>query len=200
MKKTDVISIEFWNWFRSISNDLLLDPTRSDLIAQIDNRVSNLGVFDWEIGPWEEELYYFAISPNLDGAKLEITRGIVLHAPVAIGWHFLPSKPPKKDWQGIWKMKNELGKEILIDSNNWKYILFEFDDRTFDLDIMIDNVDSDNYDVVNMAIDIALTGYLGEEKFMKLIKGIKIVNSFEEEYQNKATLVKYIKKHIESIA
>ena len=74
----------------------------------------------------------------------------------------------------------------------------EFEDETFDMDIMIDTIDGDN-DTVNMAIDIALTGYLGEEKFMQLIKGIKTVTRFEEEHQNKATLVKYIKEHIESI-
>ncbi|MDO3644567.1 hypothetical protein [Mucilaginibacter sp. L3T2-6] len=199
MEKIDSDSlIKFWDWFKSVSKDLLVDPTRSDLIYQIDSRINKFGRFDWEIGPWKEETYYFTISPNLDTAKLEFTREFVKNAPKCAGWHFLPSKPPKSDWQGIWKMRNEMGKEILVDSNNWKYILYEFQDETFDMDIMIDAVDGDN-DTINTAIDIALTGYLGEETFMQLIKNIKIVSSFDVGYQSTATLIKHIKKHIESI-
>ncbi|EHQ24338.1 hypothetical protein [Mucilaginibacter paludis] len=199
MKRIDLDSIiEFWNWFKSISKNLLLEPARIDLISQIDSRISKIGRFDWEIGPWEDNAYYFAISPNLDSVKLEFTREFIRNAPKCFGWHFLPSKPPKSDWQGKWKMKNEMGNEILVDSSNWEYILYEFEDETFDMDIMINGIDGDD-NVVNTAIDIALTGYLGEETFMRLIKNIKIVSSFEESYPNKATLVKHIKKHIESI-
>jgi len=190
--------IEFWNWFKTISDDLFLDPTRSDLIQQIDHLINKLGVFDWEIGPWGEHTYYFAISPNLDSDKLYFTREFIEYAPMCSGWFFLSSKPVKNDWKGIWKMQNEFGKDILVDSNNWKYILYEFEDETFDIDIMIDNVDGDD-NTANTAIDIALTSYLGEEDYMTLIKNVKIVDFFEEEHQNKATPIKYIKKHIESI-
>ena len=179
MKNIDLGNvIEFWNWFKSISKKLLLEPTRADLISQIDNRLSKFGLFDWEIGPWEDNTYYFAISPNSDAGKLEFTLEFVKNAPQCAGWHFMSSKPPKSDWQGKWKMKNQMGKEILVDSSNWEYILYAFEDGTFDIDIKINSVDSDS-NTVNTAIDIALTGYLGEEAFMRLIKNIKIVSSFE---------------------
>jgi len=198
VKKIEVNDIvNFWEWFKSISNDLLAYPTRADLVYQIDNRVSRLGHFDWEIGPWTADTYFFAISPGLDIKKFKLTSELVKYAPVCVGWNFLPSKPPKSDWLGIWKMKNELGQEILVDSNNWKYILYKFEDETFDMDIMIDNVEGDE-NTLNTAVDIGLTGYLGEETFMDLIKNIKIVRSFEEEHQNKATSVKHVKKHLES--
>ncbi|MGZ3829814.1 MAG: hypothetical protein ACXVAY_12905 [Mucilaginibacter sp.] len=190
--------VEFWDWFKSISNSLLQNPTNADLVHQIDNKVSEFGVFDWEIGPWEPEIFYFAISPNLNESKLKLTREFIKYAPVCVGWHFLPSKPVKKEWQGIWKMKNQIGSEILIDTHNWKYILYETENRAFYMDIRIDNNIDGGIDTVNTAIEIVLTGYLGEEMFMEFIKNIRIVKSFGED-QDKATLIKHIKKHLESI-
>ncbi|WP_426671589.1 hypothetical protein ACPPVU_10160 [Mucilaginibacter sp. McL0603] len=199
MKETDINKIvKFWEWFKLISDDLLRAPTRPDLISKIDDSVNKLGSFDWEIGPYKKGEYYFAISPNLDINKLEVTREFITYAPVCPGWTFLSSKPPK-DWKGIWKMANENGKDIWIDSNNWRYILYKFEeDETFDMDIIVDHIEGD-INTIHMAIDIGLTGYLGEEKFITLIKHIKIISFPEEGYQNKTTLVKHIKNHIESL-
>jgi hypothetical protein len=188
--------IKFWDWFKSVSNDLILNPTRNDLTNHIDNYVSQLGHLDWEIGPWDENLFYFAISPNLDPNKLDLTHQIIEYAPICDGWHFLHSKPPK-DWQGIWKMKNEFGAEIWVNSSKWKYILYAFEDKTFDMDIMIDDING-NDNTINMAIDIALTGFLGEERFMYLIKNISIISLIEES-ENKGTSIKHLRKHIESL-
>ena len=197
LTETDIDRVvEFWDWFKSVSNDLILNPTRNDLTIQIDSNVSQLGHFDWEIGPYDANSFYFAISPNLDPNKLNLTHQIIEHAPKCERWHFLSSKPPK-EWQGIWKMKNELGTEIWVNSSDWKYILYEFEDKTFDMDIMIDDING-NDDTINMAIDIALTGFLGEERFMNLIKHINII-SFAEESKNKVTSIKDIGKHIESL-
>lgn len=199
MTKVDIDNIiEFWSLFKSIASDLKHNPTGSDLVSQVDAAIDRLGPFDWEIGPYTGEEYYFSVSPNLDASKLETTKEFMKYAPVCAGWTFLPSKPVKSDWKGMWKMLNENGKEILIDSNNWRYVLYQFDDQTFDIDIIINNIDG-NEDTHNMAIDIGLTGYLGEERFMDLIKHIKVISEPEEEHKNKTTLVKYIRDHIESL-
>ena len=68
-------------------------------------------------------------------------------------------------------MKNELNIEIQINTSNWEYILYQFDDNTFDIDVLIDDIDGDT-NTCYLAIDIALTGYLGEEKYMQLIKNV----------------------------
>jgi hypothetical protein len=187
----------FWAWFASVSKELLDNPTDPSLISQIDSRVRSIGSFDWEIGPWGNSLFYFAISPGLNIEKLTITRSVVDLALDCAGWQFLPSKPPK-EWNGIWKMNNEMGKEIWIDCNNWKYILYQFDDGTFDADILTDVIEGDE-NTLNTAVDIALTGYLGEETFMSLIMNINIVEEFGEENDIKPNLLKHIKKHMESI-
>jgi hypothetical protein len=189
--------VEFWKWFESISDELLLNPNREDLISQIDVHINQLGAFDWEIGPLSKITSYFAISPNLDYDKLQYTRQIIANAPHCIGWQFFPSKPPK-EWDGIWKMKNEFGKRILINSSNWEYILYQFEDRTFDIDILIDYVDGD-LQTCYLAIDIALTGYLGEEEFMRLIKNIKILTELTDELADKLTRLKFLKKQIKQI-
>jgi hypothetical protein len=189
---------EFWIWFESIASDLLAYPTNKNLIKKIDEHVYRLGRYDWEVGPWNDGLYYFAISPNLDIEKATTARRIIEMAPICKGWHFLSSKPPKA-WTGIWKMTNETGDEILIDSNDWKYVLYRFNDDTFDIDIVIDSIKG-NLDTQYLAADIALTGYLGEENFMRLIKNIQIVNEFEVLNKDKATLLKYIKSHMDDIS
>ncbi len=189
---------KFWTWFGSISKELLKNPHREDLISQLDNHVNDLGHLAWEIGPLKENTYYLAISPNLSDSKMELTRSIISTAPLCDGWTFLYAKPIKVQWKGIWKMKNHVGKEILVDCNNWEYILYEFKDRTFDMDILIDGVDGD-METCYSAIDIALTSYLGEEEFMKLIKGIKILTELDDELMNKLTKLKFIRKHIESL-
>ena len=187
----------FWKWFDANSARLLKYSTDKHVGDEITRQLEELGIGDWEIGPWEEGLFFFAISPNLNEDKLKKTKEIVAQAPVCQGWHFLSSKPPKK-WKGIWKMNNEYGQEILINSSNWQYILYRFEDDTFDADIVLADIKG-NEEIQNLAVDIALTGYLGEESFMNLIKNIKIVNKFDMQSESKASFLKYINKHIESV-
>jgi hypothetical protein len=189
---------KFWVWFESIASHLLENPTSPHLVNKLDENVHKLGGYDWEIGPWNDGLNYFAISPNLDIQKVAGAKQVIEIAPTCEGWHFLSSKPPKA-WMGIWKMTNETGNEIIVDSNDWKYILYKFDDDTFDIDILINNIKG-NVDTQYFAADIALTGYLGEENFMKLIKNVLVVDKFETSNGGKVTLLKYIKDHIDNIS
>ncbi len=196
MENLDVLLVQkFWDWFKSVSEDLSIDPIRRDWITTLDNLISQLGHFDWEIGPWENNLSYLAISPNLNIDRLALARQVIKYAPICDGWIFLASKPPR-DWKGIWKMRNEKDNEIFVDSNDWKYILYEFDDKTYDMDLFVEDIDGDD-STINLAIDIALTGYLGEEMFLSFIKNIQVVGNFSASQH--PTSIKYIKKHIESL-
>ena len=190
----------FWMWFSIIAAELLADPIRSDLIGQLDSRVCALGSFDWEIGPYVDGLYYLAISPNLNLSNLRTTQFIVSLSLPCVGWHFLSSKPQKTEWLGIWEMKNEIGKEIIVDSSSWEYILFKFEDEhNFDIDIKINFIDGDR-DILNTAVDIALTGYLGEEEFLRSIININIVDEFGEDIKSNVTKLPHIFKHLQSLS
>ncbi|MDN3579658.1 hypothetical protein [Mucilaginibacter flavus] len=192
--KTNIDKINsFWIWFQSVADDLLKHPTNENLISLLNARITELGVSAWEIGPWENNDYFLVISPGLDINQLPLTQQIIDLAPICNGWHFLAFKPVK-DWKGIWDMKNEWDKTIRVNSTNWEYILYLFDDGTFDIDIKIDGVDG-NENTRYAAVHFALAGYLGEEVVMQLILNVKIVDSFK----GKATSLKHIKKHIESI-
>ncbi len=188
---------EFWDWFKTVSDNLLDYKNNQTLIYQLDDRVNRLGDISWEIGPWENGLQFFALSPNLDIDKLTFTQQAIALAPVCKGWHFLPAKPVK-EWTGIVQLKNERGIKITIDTSLWQYVLYQFDDGTFAIDIKTSEIDG-NREIQQDAVTIALTGYLGEENFMGLINDIQIVDDFEDVIKNKATLLKFIKQHIESI-
>jgi hypothetical protein len=197
VKDIIIKAIKFWTWFETIATELLQNPTRTDLISQIDDRVQSLGNFDWELGPYKEGMFYFSISPNLSNERLELTRQFAKLAPKCEGWVFLPAKPAK-EWQGVWKMKNHVGKEILVDSSNWEYVLYGFEDSTFDIDIKVGELEGD-LETHNLAVNIALTGYLGEEEFMTSIANIYIVDEFEDDIKSRATQLQFIKKHIDSL-
>jgi len=188
---------KFWDWFKTISDALLDHNNNQTLIYQLDDRVNRLGAVSWEIGPWENGGQFFALSPNLDIDMLTFTQQAIDLAPVCKGWHFLPSKPVK-EWKGIVQLKNERGIKITIDTSVWQYILYVFDDGTFAIDIKTSEIDG-NRGIQQEVIDIALTGYLGEENFMWLINDIQIVDDFEEDVKSKATALKHIKNHIESL-
>jgi hypothetical protein len=188
--------IRFWKWFQSIATELFQNPTRADLIGQIDSRIARLGRFDWEVGPFEHGTSFFCVSPNLDISRLEITNHIIALAPICDNWIFLPSKPPKNEWKGLWKMDNNLGREIIIDASNWEYILYQFEDTSFDMDIKVDEIDG-SLETYKLAVDIALTGYLGEEVVMRSIPNVTIVDELEDEA--KATKLRFIKKHMEGL-
>jgi len=190
--------VEFWKWFKSIANELISNPNNSDLLNKLDEFVLSIGPFDWEIGPMDKSLKFLAISPNLNEDFLSITRQIISLAPECEGWIFLPAKPAK-GLQEVFKMYNESGKLITVDTSQWQYVLYKFDDGTFDMDIKGCEIEG-NLDYSYLAVDIGLTNLLGEEKYMKLIKNIKIVKKFQDTDKNKATPFKYLDKHLGNVS
>lgn len=95
--------LEFWRWFNSISNELYMDIKNERLHEEIDSKVRNLGPFDWEIGPSNKSLLFFAISPNLTIESFNLTKEIIKYAPECENWIFLSSKP-KKEYTPVWRM------------------------------------------------------------------------------------------------
>lgn len=132
--------ISFWQWFTSTSQPLYQNIKDEDILAELDQKVQALGPFDWEVGPVDDTLLYLAISPNLDEDLLKATCEIISYAPSCEGWSFLNAKP-KKEYTPIINMAYENGKKISIDIGTWSYILFHFDDDTFDIDIRISAVE-----------------------------------------------------------
>ena len=74
---------------------------------------------------------------------------------------------------------NESDEEIIVDTHNWKCIVYKFPDKTVDLDIKVEGVKGD-IDTQYFAVNIHLTNLLGERNYLKVIKGVTIVSEFSE--------------------
>lgn len=96
-------------------------------------------------------------------------------------------------------MCNELGASITVYTSSWQYVLYKFEDASFDMDIKSDKIDG-NLDTCYLAVDIAITSILGEEKYMDLVKNVKLVLEFEADQVNRSGLFKYLSKHLLDIA
>lgn len=155
------------------------DYNNSTLIDDLDKRVTLLGErMDWEIGPLNNREQYFCLSPNLNENLIPLVREIVEAAPELKNWKVIPFKP-KKGWIGQWKMFNETGKEIMVDADSWRCVLYKFEDDVYEIDVKVEHVDG-NDDIKYLAVDIVLTNLLGEEVYLKTIKNISLVKGFEE--------------------
>lgn len=195
-------TIQFWKWFRTVAEELSKPSDDNRLIEQLDDYVYSIGQeLEWEMGPVgsatevrEGVTSYLAISPCLNEDLLSKTQEIIALAPEYKGWAFFPAKPAK-GWTGNWDMLNEFDRMISVDANEWKYTLYQFEDKTYDMDIWVNNIDG-NLHTQYIAVDIVITNLLGEEKFMKQIKNIKIVNDSDLNGQDKWTLLKNLEKHL----
>ena len=186
----------FWEWFKSISDALHADMKNSDILKVLDNRIKEIGPFDWEIGPLNETVLYLAISPCLNQELMKKTIEIVGNAPSCPGWTFLYAKP-SKGYSPTFNMINEYGRAIEVNTSTWMYVLFYFDDGTLDIDVKISTVHGD-VKTEALAVEIALTNIIGEEKFIKLLKNVRIVNDFGSDEFN-ATSIKYLSNHLDKI-
>jgi hypothetical protein len=187
--------ISFWDWFKSISDNLASNISNTNLLEQLDNQIKLLGPFDWEIGPLENDYLYLSISPNLNEELLVTTRQIISLAPTCEGWFFFPAKPPK-EWADSWKMLTDSGTEFIVDASKWKYVLYKFEDHTFDIDIFINAASKDLY---KLAAEIAITNIIGEERFIELIQNVTVVEVLNQELEGKSSYLKYLYNHIVEI-
>jgi len=188
---------QFWEWFKTISEELYYNPNDGALIKSLDLKVANLGPFDWEIGPTLDSDLYFAISPNLNIDLMPAAKEIVASAIPSNGWLFLAAKP-EKGFIEEWDMLNEFNQAIHINIMNWQYILFQFEDNSFDMDLIVDNI-QETTSTTKLAAEIALTNILGEEEFVKWIKNIRVLPSKEISNEGNLTMLKNLKKHLYSI-
>ena len=165
----------FWEWFASIANLLAPNFENETLLEEIDYKVSSLGNFSWEIGPGKVKDNSFTLSPNGNVELLKEAKYILSLSPIIDNWELHFAKQ-RKEWDFIFHLKqNNIEKPF--DAKKWKYVLFEFDDKTFDIiiespDLMVLNEDDRYY-----AVQIALDGALGEEDRINKIKNIEIVTN-----------------------
>jgi hypothetical protein len=192
--KTKKIS-QFWEWFFKNCKDFGVNFDNAILLAELDDRISKLGNFSWEIGPGREKDNALVISPNGDADLLEETKEIIKKARNCSGWEYYYAKPPKK-WELVFDFETSNETFIEVNASEWQYVLLQYEDGMFEIIIRATNLNGLNETDKLTAAEITLDGVLGEELRMQAICEIDVVEEFEEIYKGKASNIKSLPDHV----
>jgi hypothetical protein len=172
-------SIEsFWNWFTVNASRFDNQSTTDDFIAELDDRILDIGDFTWEVGPGIHKEYQLVISPHGDKDLLKQTRNIVAMAPVLDQWEFYPARQPLQG-SPIFILHTDKG-DVSFDASNWQYILYKFPDNTFDIVLKASTIQDFSPTDQAMAACLAIDGIIGEELRIAVFVEIEVVKEFEE--------------------
>lgn len=188
----------FWDWFSKHSKDLGENFDNEKVLAEIDDRLMDLGGFAWEIGPGSKTKNQLVISPGGDLNLLPITKEIVSYAKTIPGWEFHYAKPPK-EWDLMFDFEKDNGDVIGINASNWQYVLLRYEDGGFEIIIQTHDLDSLSEDDQLVASEILLDGILGEEIRMLHISYIDVVKKFDNQYISKSSDIKNLDSHLKTL-
>ncbi|TCC99444.1 hypothetical protein [Pedobacter hiemivivus] len=188
----------FWDWFSKHCKDLGENFDNEKLLTEIDDRLTDLGGFAWEIGPGTKADNQLVISPGGDLSLLPVTKGIVSYAKIIPGWEFHYAKPPK-EWDLIFDFEKDNGDLIEIDASNWQYVLLKYEDGKFEIIIQVHDLDGLSENDKLVASGILLDGILGEEVRMLRISYIDVVRKIDNQYASKSTDIKYLDNHLKTL-
>ncbi len=186
---------KFWNWFEANSKELQSDNISNKMIDELNGKVLNLGDFSWEVREGINKQNLFIVSPGGDPQLLLKTKEIIELAPQSLPeWEFLDCKPPK-DWDYQLSI-DESGVKKMVDASNWEYVLFRFQDNSFDIVIKTSGLRFSNFDEKYNIVDTVLESILGERLSLSLIKNVEIVDEFNEvDIKNRGS-IKDLQNHI----
>lgn len=163
----------FWEWFSSAAERIDRDPSNQSVIRDVDDHVSALGPFSWEIGPGVAKKWFFCLSPNRDAELLDAAKRITAAAPKIEGWEFYSAKPPKQ-WNHQFSMVYK-GRQLSIDASDWKYVLHQYPDGLLDITMYVKKIPSVPDDVLPLVADIVAEGVLGEELMMNSVNDVEAI-------------------------
>jgi len=189
---------EFWNWFSENCQKFDNDFENTDLLYELDKRINELGEFSWEIGPGITSPNSLVISPGGNIDLLPCTKEIIGQSQPCLGWEYYYAKPPK-EWDLLFDFETRDGLKVHVDASLWEYVLLRYEDGMFEIIIEVTNIGELNENDKLAIVEILLDGVIGEELRMTRICLIDVVEEFENEYGNKASNIKYLLKHINSL-
>lgn len=187
----------FWDWFSKHYLDFGENFDNEKILTELDDKLRDLSVFSWEIGPGTGADNQLVISSGGDLDLLPITKKIVSYAKSIAGWEFYYAKPPK-EWDLIFDFEKDNGDVINIDASNWQYVLLRYEDGGFEIIIQADDLDGLSEVDELIASEILLDGILGEEIRMLHISNIEVVKNFDSEHVNKSNDIKHLNSHLKT--
>jgi hypothetical protein len=191
---------QFWDWFSKNCQQFGQNFDNVELLEMLDNWVTQLGKFSWEIGPGKEKDNLLVISPGGDERLLEDTKIIIGTSKACENWEYYYATPPKgKEWNLLFDLETDEGEIVEVDASRWEYTLLEYEDGMFEIIIKALDLPLLDESDKQTAAEILLDGLLGEEVRMRIICGIEIVDEFEKLYKDKAGNIKNLSDHLNQL-
>jgi hypothetical protein len=188
----------FWAWFATIADRLGNDFTNEALNDALDTRLARLGEIAWELGPGSIAESALAISPDGNPDLLPLTQRIVALAPDLPGWEFHSSRPARADNLEFSITTNSTD-ELAIDAHSWRYVLYRFPNKVFDIVIEQSNLAEATDDDRYTAAVVLLDGLLGEGKRLLRIRDIEPVVGLNADENKKANRITLLPQHLDSL-
>lgn len=96
-------------------------------------------------------------------------------------------------------IQSDGGDEIAIDARTWRYVLFRFPDKTFDIVIEQENLANVSDDDRYTAAVVLLDALLGEGKRLLWIRNVEPVEALSPEQGKKASRIVVLSEHLDSL-
>lgn len=164
---------EFWHWFLTAAPHFGEAFENEQLLAELDEKISSLGDFTWELGAGQVEPNALIISPHGDRNLLKETRAIVSRAPKVTGWEFHPAKL-KKEWVPVFELNDAKDRPFLINAKHWRYALLKYPDGALEILVEAPNLAPLDDEYQRWAAEIVLDGLLGEQRRVETIDEISV--------------------------
>lgn len=199
MEVSDKKITEFWNWFANNESELTSDVLSNQRIEELNNKILDMGDFNWEVREGSQKRNMLIISPGGDLDLLPYTEKIIKLAPELPFWEFYHYKP-RKEWDYKLALHTDnQGVKKMLSVEDWQYVLYKFSDKTFDIIFKADNLRGMSEDEKYIISDIVLESILGEEKSLKYIKQIEFVEQFGTKEIGKESSLKNLGNHFEQL-
>jgi hypothetical protein len=168
---------DFWTWFLLVEADLRGNSVDDDMIETLEAHLFRVCVVDWEIGPAREGVTRLSISSHEgDHEGLVAARLLIECAPTLPEWEFSLYKPRRREWNLEFEIVGQEGTRT-IDAKQWEFVLYGFDDGTFDVLLRPDESCRDiEKDALSTAAIIIVDGELGEDARRTVIGDIDVVD------------------------
>lgn len=188
----------FWKWFLEHQDNIIEVNSKDSFVKELDKKVKELGNYSWEIGPGKKNSLAFTISPGGDKELLEKTKKIIGFAPNISGWEFY-SSIQIKEWSNFFTTFIN-GKKIGVDISKWKYVLYQFEDGTYDIAIKPIPFKKALEDSISELSEMIVDSLIGEEKRIEKIVNLDIVPEFDSEIIHNASKLINLNSHLQVIA
>ena len=191
----------FWQWF--VKNSTIIkqviehnDTNQSErIVEELNNFILDFGMFTWDIGQNEDNVWFFLISPNGDPELLLMSQRIMADAPSHLEWLFLSSRP-SKSWDRQFSIYNNEMDLIQIDGTYWSYLAFEEDNGQIELVFEAQNIAHLDEETAEFAVNQFLVNELGEKERILKISSVTVVPIIDEEDQEDKYPIDLIRSHL----